>query len=100
MVAVTIRFDNDLEQEEAVVFHPGQQVQFKDRPGVVDTIAAYDPMMVPPIWLENDPQPRYPEELRIVKQTALSMGSVRVSANSNVRYVDFWGRFRLISKSS
>lgn len=56
----------DFEQEEALQYHPGQRVELKQRPGVVDTIAEYDPMMVPPIWLANDPQPRYPEELNLL----------------------------------
>lgn len=60
----------DLDWQEADEFCPGTQVELKQRPGVVDTIAAYDPMMVPPIWLCNDPQPRYPEELQIVKSAA------------------------------
>lgn len=100
MVAVKIGFDNDVDQEEAIAFQPGLKVELKQRPGVVDTIAEYDPLMVPPIWLQNDPQPRYPEELRLIKQPSLSVGSVRVAENSNVRYVDFWGRFRVVSKTS
>lgn len=98
MVALTIGLDRDVERQEAIAFHPGQRVEFKDRPGVTDTIAEYDPMMVPPIWLENDPQPRYPEELNIIQQPSLSVGSVKVSANTNVRYVDFWGRFKLVGQ--
>lgn len=59
----------DLDWQEACEFCPGTQVELKQRPGYVDVIAAYDPMMVPPIWLCNDPQPRYPEELQIVNAT-------------------------------
>ncbi len=29
-------------------------------------MAEYDPMLVPPIWLEDYPKPCYPEELKIV----------------------------------
>jgi hypothetical protein len=52
-------------REERFQYRPGTKVEVKSKPGVVDTIAFYDPMMVPPITLEKDPQPRYPEELRI-----------------------------------
>ncbi|MFB2978452.1 hypothetical protein [Microseira sp. BLCC-F43] len=56
----------DWERQEAYQYRPGQRVELKQRPGVVDTIAEYDPMMVPPIQLVNDPQPRYPEELNVM----------------------------------
>jgi hypothetical protein len=51
------------EAREMAVYRPGQQVEFKQRPGVFDTVIAYDPQMVPPVILASDPQPRYPEEL-------------------------------------
>jgi hypothetical protein len=60
-----VNFDRQI-QEEKFRYRPGVKVELKSHPGVVDTIAMYDPMMVPPISLEKDPQPRYPEELRIV----------------------------------
>lgn len=53
-------------QSEKFQYRPGRHVEVKSHPGAVDTIVTYDPMMVPPITLEKDPQPRYPEELRIV----------------------------------
>jgi hypothetical protein len=56
----------DLDRQEASQYKPGQRVELKQRPGVVDIIAEYDPMMVPPIQLVNDPQPRYPEELNLL----------------------------------
>jgi hypothetical protein len=56
----------DFEQQEAIKYRPGQRVELKQRPGVVDIIVEYDPMMVPPIALANDPKPRYPEELLLV----------------------------------
>ena len=51
---------------EGSVYHPGQKVEVKHRPGTIDTVIAYDPMMVPPVILAIDPQPRYPEELTLV----------------------------------
>lgn len=66
--------DNDFERQEALQFRPGQRVQLKANPGVVDTIAEYDPMMVPPIWLANDPKPRYPHELNLVTSPILGNG--------------------------
>ncbi|MEP0785478.1 hypothetical protein [Coleofasciculus sp. FACHB-129] len=59
-------FDQDFDEQEAFEYRPGTRVELKQRPGVVDIIAEYDPMMVPPIWLLNDPQPRYPEELTLL----------------------------------
>ncbi len=56
----------DIERQEALEFHPGQSVESKHWPGVFDVVAEYDPMMVPPVILVNDPQPRYPEELRLM----------------------------------
>ncbi|WAL61239.1 hypothetical protein [Thermocoleostomius sinensis] len=59
----------DVDWDEAVVYRPGQRVELKSNPGTVDTIVQYDPMMVPPIWLEHDPRPRYPHELQVVSQS-------------------------------
>lgn len=64
----------DFDQEEALQYQPGQRVELKTRPGVVDVIAEYDPMMVPPIWLANDPKPRYPHELNLLPKPVI--GSV------------------------
>jgi hypothetical protein len=61
----------DFDQEEALKYRPGQRVELKHRPGVVDIIAEYDPMMVPPIWLVNDPKPRYPEELTLLPRQVI-----------------------------
>lgn len=59
-------FQVDIDWDEVFEFQPGLIVEFKSRPGVFDTIASYEPMMVPPIWLVNDPCPRYPHELRVI----------------------------------
>jgi hypothetical protein len=53
-------------QAEGSIYRPGQKVEVKHRPGVIDTVIAYDPMMVPPVILASDPQPRYPEELTLI----------------------------------
>jgi hypothetical protein len=60
------------EAEEIFIYRAGQKVELKRSPGKIDVILAYDPMMVPPIVLANDPQPRYPEELDLVVQPILS----------------------------
>jgi hypothetical protein len=60
------------EAREMAVYRPGQKVEIKHRPGVIDTVIAYDPMMVPPVMLASDPQPRYPEELTLVSQPAIA----------------------------
>jgi len=59
-------FNPDLDWEEAFVYRPGQKVELKSRPGTFDLIASYEMMMVPPIWLVNDPRPRYAHELQII----------------------------------
>jgi len=61
----------DEQQQEAQKYRPGQRVELTSRPGVVDVIAEYDPMMVPPIWLANDPRPRYPHELNLLPMPIL-----------------------------
>ncbi len=61
----------DFEREEALRYQPGQRVELKARPGLVDVIAEYDPMMVPPIWLANDPKPRYPHELNVLPKPVI-----------------------------
>jgi hypothetical protein len=60
------------EVQEIAVYRPGQKVEVKSRQGIVDTVIAYDPDMVPPIVLANDPQPRYPEELTLISQPGTS----------------------------
>jgi hypothetical protein len=56
------------EAAEIAAYRPGQKVELKRRPGIVDTVIGYDPYMVPPVVLAHDPQPRYPEELTLVSQ--------------------------------
>jgi hypothetical protein len=54
------------EQEEAKEYQAGTPVQFKQDGGKTYYVEEYDPMLVPPIWLENHPKPCYPEELRVL----------------------------------
>jgi hypothetical protein len=65
------------EAQEMAIYRPGQKVEIKFHPGVIDTIIAYDPMMVPPVILASDPQPRYPEELNLVSQPAIAFDWLR-----------------------
>lgn len=58
-------FNENVDWEEAFMYRPGQKVELKSQPGTFDVVASYEPMMVPPIWLVNDPRPRYAHELRI-----------------------------------
>lgn len=62
---------DDFDQEEALKYRPGQRVELKANPGVVDVILEYDPMMVPPIWLANDPKPHYTHELNLQPMSVL-----------------------------
>lgn len=76
-------FHVDVAWDEAVTYHTGLQVELKSKPGVIDTIAEYDPMMVPPIWLENDPKPRYPHELRVVSQSWMETSLLKLKGVSH-----------------
>lgn len=69
----------DFEQQEAFMYRPGQRVELTINPGVVDVIAEYDPMMVPPIWLKNDPKPRYPHELNLLPMPVLGSSWLNAS---------------------
>jgi hypothetical protein len=59
-------FSADLDWDEAWDYQPGFTVELRSKPGVVHTIESYDPMMVPPVWLADDPIPHYPHELKVV----------------------------------
>lgn len=65
-------FETDFDHQEALKYRPGQKVELKHQPGMVDIIASYDPLMVPPIVLVSDPMPRYPEELQLLPTPALN----------------------------
>jgi hypothetical protein len=58
----------NVDWDEIFEYQPGFIVELKSHPGVFDTIQEYDPMMVPPVWLVNDPRPRYPYELRVLSK--------------------------------
>jgi hypothetical protein len=60
------------QSQEVATYRPGQKVEVKSHPGIIDTVIAYDAYMVPPIILASDPQPRYPEELNLVAHPAIS----------------------------
>ncbi len=72
-----------LTRQEALQYRPGEKVELKSQPGVFDMIAEYDPMMVPPIWLVNDPKPRYPEELKLVPQSGRSLPGMKFLRRSS-----------------
>ena len=67
-----MNINTDIDWEEAFEYQAGLTVELKSQPGVLHTIAYYEAMMVPPIWLENDPRPRYPHELRVVSEATVS----------------------------
>jgi|ERR687885_2915295 hypothetical protein len=77
---------NDLGQEEALQYKPGQRVELKASPGVVDVIAEYDPMMVPPIWLANDPKPRYPHELNVLPRPIIGSAWLSLSKRREIKH--------------
>jgi hypothetical protein len=82
---VVFKINQDFDQQEALQYQSGTRVELKQRPGVVDIIAEYDPMMVPPIWLVNDPQPRYPEELTLVPTVGMNVGWLKAVGGRKVR---------------
>jgi hypothetical protein len=75
----------DMDWEEAWMYRPGQRVELKTKPGTFDTIAQYDADMVPPVWLANDPQPRYPHELRIIMHPLLRFDRAKSAIKSATR---------------
>lgn len=77
---------DDIDQQEALTFRPGQRVELKANPGVVDIIAEYDPMMVPPIWLANDPKPRYPHELNVLPKLVSGMGWLKLPNRKTAKH--------------
>jgi hypothetical protein len=76
----------DFEQQESLMYRPGQRVELVTNPGVVDVISEYDPMMVPPIWLKNDPKPRYPHELNLLPMPVLGSSWLNVSRRRLARH--------------
>jgi len=62
----SMNIETAIDWDEAFEYLPGTLVELKAQPGIVHTIDCYEPMMVPPIWLVDDPHPRYSHELRIV----------------------------------
>ncbi len=60
-----------IDWDEMFEYLPGTMVEINDQPGVFYQIDGYELMMVPPIWLVNNPRPRYPHELRIVSRVAV-----------------------------
>ncbi|MFM7425220.1 MAG: hypothetical protein ACKO7W_09565 [Elainella sp.] len=61
-----MNFEDGLDWEEAWDYQPGFTVELKAEPGKLHVIESYDPMMVPPVWLADDPRPRYPHELKLI----------------------------------
>ncbi len=68
-------------RQEASQYRPGQRVILKQHPDVVDIVAEYDPQMVPPIWLVNDPKPRYPHELARLTMPAFGIRQLTSSSS-------------------
>jgi len=73
-------FDANIDWEEAFQYRPGQKVELKSQPGTFDTIASYEPMMVPPVWLVKDPKPRYAHELRVISHPVKEIGNFALAA--------------------
>ena len=81
------QFSNDnFDHQEAHNYRPGQRVELKASPGQVDVITEYDPMMVPPIWLANDPKPRYPHELNLLGKPVISLRRLSLPKRRSTRH--------------
>jgi hypothetical protein len=94
------KFSNgDFDQQEAFRYRPGQRVELKASPGKVDVIAEYDPMMVPPIWLANDPKPRYPHELNLLGKRVISMAWLSLSKPRSVGHPTSQSPVHLVTSS-
>lgn len=72
--------DTNIDWEEAFKYRPGQKVELKAQPGTFDIIASYEAMMVPPIWLVNDPKPRYAHELRVISQPVIELALEKIGS--------------------
>ena len=77
---------DNFDQQEAFRYRPGQRVELKANPGVVEIIAEYDPMLVPSIWLANDPKPRYPHELNLLTQPVKGFNWLKLSNRKSVKH--------------
>lgn len=73
-------FDVNIDWEEAFKYRPGQKVELSTQPGTFDIIASYEAMMVPPIWLVNDPKPRYAHELRVISHPLIEMALEKIGS--------------------
>ena len=73
-------FDVNIDWEEAFKYRPGQKVELSAQPGTFDIIASYEAMMVPPIWLVNDPKPRYAHELRVISHPLIEMALEKIGS--------------------
>lgn len=60
--------ESAIDWDELFDYLPGTTVEQVDQPGMLYEIEGYEATLVPPIWLVNDPRPRYPHELRIVSR--------------------------------
>lgn len=60
--------ESSIDWDELFEYLPGTLVEQVDEPGILYEIDCYEATLVPPIWLVNDPRPRYPHELRIVSR--------------------------------
>ena len=68
-----INTESPIDWDEMFEYLPGTTVELKIKPGVLYQIDYYEATLVPPIWLVNDPRPRYPHELRIVSHQAVQI---------------------------
>jgi hypothetical protein len=56
--------ESPMDWDEMFEYRPGTVVELRRQPGRRYEIDRYQATLVPPIWLVDDPRPRYPHELR------------------------------------
>jgi hypothetical protein len=77
-----MNYYSDLDWDEAWEYQPGFTVELNAKPGISYKISSYDPLMVPPISLVDDPRPRYPHELRVLSRSTMQACHLTTSAVS------------------
>lgn len=69
-----------IDWDEMFEYLPGTVVELVNQPGILQKIDYYEATMVPPIWLIDDPRPRYPHELNILSRLTVQACDLNILA--------------------
>jgi hypothetical protein len=72
--------ESPIDWDEMFEYLPGTTVELKAAPRILYQIDYYEAMLVPPIWLVNDPRPRYPHELQIASRREVQVCELKPQA--------------------